>query len=114
MSHSLKTSWALARRAAVRRTTARVNNPRWFTATSRSLADGALPLAGYRVLDMTRVLAGVNDVNAPFTTRFVGTDSLAIALLHADSGGPWVSSSGSESYYSGPGGSSAKIHREQK
>jgi len=61
MSLALKTSWALARRAAKDAVGSKpVNSHRRFTASSRSLADGTLPLEGYRVLDMTRVLAGVN------------------------------------------------------
>ena len=63
--------------------------------SSVSNASGNLPLAGCRVLDMTRVLAGVSKEAGPPRRRwYSGASNEAVsALLHPDTSRPWVRSS---------------------
>lgn len=65
----------------------RGQNPAGFFRRS-STAAGQLPLEGYRVLDMTRVLAGVSA--SAFVLEHQGADEVA-ALLYPDLRRPWVS-----------------------
>ncbi|KAK3319073.1 CoA-transferase family III domain-containing protein [Apodospora peruviana] len=58
----------------------RTGSPRWFSGSTPSSADGSLPLEGYRVLDMTRVLAGVNRNKKSLALSF--QDPAGVEILH--------------------------------
>lgn len=93
----------LVRAQAPQRTTW-LQQQRWLTAPSAPRnpprttdTDKKGPLSGIRVLDMTRVLAGVSHLAvANFTvqawrTRNSSRANEVLAILHTDIGRPWVS-----------------------
>lgn len=59
--------------------------------------DSKLPLKGYKVLDMTRVLAGVSDVVHRLSLRLIDF----AAILYTNFGRPWVSDNVMGSSYKG-------------
>jgi len=94
MNRSLTASWRATARvgrvaAVAGSRPAAVAGRRCFagSAAQRSAADTTLPLQGYRVLDMTRVLAGVRHVftltvTGPFATTLTFIFVFILALLH--------------------------------
>ena len=65
------------------------NALRWRGVASVAGNDNELPLKGYRVLDMTRVLAGVSFL---YFIRRIVTKNVIVAILHANTGRSWVPS----------------------
>jgi hypothetical protein len=60
--------------------------PRCLATAAKSSSTKKLPLAGVRVLDMSRILAGVcGMINWPLATLYGGMLIVGIAILHADS-----------------------------